>query len=203
MAHLALRTLLCAAYEFSMQNSSDNTDWCSLIADYLHHTLNDTLTKSPGKRKNTKKSTKIRSESKMNGRNPNTNNYNHDYWSVFSLLAQEEKHTKSILTKCTLYANFISKVLNRLPAPQLRKQRKVSSSDHASVATDSTTTGVRNAFERLSLKAFCDEYSDKSASYHDMEVFREKTLGVSLTMAENAPMAKLKPQSCFYSKGNF
>jgi len=139
----------------------------------------------------------------MDGRNPDTNVYNRDYWSVFCLLVHEEKHSKSILTKCTLYANFISKVLSRLPAPQLKRQRKASSGDHATVATDVTTTNVRNAFQRLSLKAFCDDYSDKSVSYHDMEAFREKTLEVSKSMAENAPMAKLKPQSCFYSKGNF
>ena len=137
----------------------------------------------------------------MDGRNPKTKIYNRNYWSVFCLGDHEEKHSKIVLTKYTLYANYISKVLNRFPSPHLRKQPKMSAGDYASVASDQTTNNVRNVFQRLSLAAFCDVPNDKNANHHDMETFREKILEVCKNMADNAPMAKLKPQSCFYSKG--
>ena len=193
--------MLRAANEFDGEESSDSADWCSFVAEHFRHSLNDTHSKSVGKRKNARKPAKFRPDSKLDGRDPKTGIYSHNYWTIFCLLVHEEKHSKSILTKCTLYANFISKVLGRLPAPHLKKLHTMSSGDHSYTAIDLTTNNLKSAFQRLRLKAYCDDHCDKSASCYDMESFREKALEVCKTMAENAPTAKLKPQSCFYSKG--
>ena len=195
-AHLSLRVLLCAAYKMNELDAEESQNCFTSIAQYLNSVFDVPQNQTQGKRKNLKKVAKNRSGLKLDGRNPSTGVYKQNYWSVFCLQTHENDHTKIVLTKFTLYANFLAKVLSQLPISQLRKQQKASAA-----VTNTTTLNLKNTFRKLGLNSLCDESNDGNVIHQDMETFRERTLETCKSMAGDAPVPKLKPQSCFNAKG--
>ena len=180
----------------SDQDLKENGEDCfTLVAEHLHAIFNDVQAK--GKKKNTRKTVKQQMTPNLDGRNPKSNVYMQDYWSVYCLQSHENEHAKPILTKATLCANYIAKALSEFPLTQRRKAHRQPSHGHGDL--HNTAQSIESVFVKLCLKNFCGQLNDSNTP--DMESFRAKVLEVCNNMAADAPVAKLKQQSCYLPKG--
>ena len=207
LGQLALRILLYTASGIDEQSSKSphglaSPNCFSLIADHLHGRANAASNNASVKRRSHRKTTKQAPTSCMDGFDHLTGSYGRDYWAVFCLRTHEESASRVVLSKCALFATYLAKILHQVLTILKQKPRKQPSGEYPPNSTKETACNVEIVLKRLSLKNCFGDSDDSMIASIDMEEFRKKTLELCENAAADAPAAKLKPQSCFFSKGD-